>query len=382
MICPWERAAIAPTDNYKHQKNSSMKKFLLSVAVFVSMAFTAAADIVVDGEQSFEGMTKYPFYVMGYEPAITDGVLIAEYPGEWYQFFVADGIKVTPGTDYTVTTMIRGSKAGSFNVQMGTWGSIVDNTLTIGTEWAECSAVFSGIEVESSFVVFQPGTYDGKIEIKWVKVTHDGEPLPTTGNVLASFYSGNDKTLGGWGGSATFENVDYDGKPCLKFTNPEATDSWGVQMAIDYEFQYGTTYYLGFDIKGTPAKGIDVSFQGKENYEGKGSMTKFNITDEWQHVIVYGEPSTGTDADNPVSRLLFNLGAYAGTFHITDVKLYTKSEIPTAIDLITAPADNSRTVVYNLMGVKVLDTTDESDLRTLAPGIYVVNGKKTVISNR
>lgn len=360
-----------------------MKKFLLSIAMLLPMAFTSNAETVVDAEQSFEGMTSFPFYVMKYTPVMTDNMLVAEYPGEWYQFFVMDGLKFTPGTDYTVTAMMRGSKAGSLNAQLGNWGKLVENTLNFGTEWAECSAVFSGVDTETGFVVFQPGTYDGKLEIKWVKVSHDGEPLPTTGNVLASFYSGNDKTLGGWGGSAIFENVEYDGKPCMKFTNPKAADgNWEIQMAIDYDFKYDTTYYLGFDVKGNPAKGIEVSFQGKENYEGKGSMTKFNITDDWQHVIVYGEPTTGTDVANPVSRLLFNLGKYEGTCYITDVKLYTKSDVSTAIRTIAAPSDNGRIVVYNLMGVKVLDTDDESALRTLTPGLYIVNGKKTAVTGR
>ena len=53
------------------------------------------------------------------------------------------------------------------------------------------------------------------------------------------------------GAKSKFENVDEDGKPCLKFTNEEATEyDWNVQMAIDYDFEPGTTYYIGFDIKG------------------------------------------------------------------------------------------------------------------------------------
>lgn len=63
--------------------------------------------VVEDAVQKFEGLTKYPFYVMGYEPAIIDGILTAEYPGSWYQFFIMDGIQFEEGREYTVTAKIQ-----------------------------------------------------------------------------------------------------------------------------------------------------------------------------------------------------------------------------------------------------------------------------------
>ena len=38
--------------------------------------------------------------------------------------------------------------------------------------------------------------------------------------------------------------------------------------------------------------------------------------------------------------------------------------------------------VYNLQGVSVLKTKEKDDLKSLAPGIYIINGKKTIISSR
>ncbi len=63
------------------------------------------------------------------------------------------------------------------------------------------------------------------LTIAAVALQANAADLPTTGNVIAEYYTGNGQTFGGWGGSSKFENVDEDGKPCLKFTNEEATES-------------------------------------------------------------------------------------------------------------------------------------------------------------
>lgn len=44
------------------------------------------------------------------------------------------------------------------------------------TEWEEQSVTFNTLTTESSFVVFQPGTFDGEIQIKWVRVSHSEAP--------------------------------------------------------------------------------------------------------------------------------------------------------------------------------------------------------------
>jgi len=128
--------------------------------------------VVEDAVQKFEGLTKYPFYVMGYEPAIIDGILTAEYPGSWYQFFIMDGIQFEEGREYTVTAKIRGSKPGKLNVQLGDWGKLNEAGLEFTDEWSEASTKMAPSQVSKGFCVFQPGTYDGKLEVEWVKVTH------------------------------------------------------------------------------------------------------------------------------------------------------------------------------------------------------------------
>lgn len=133
--------------------------------------------LIEDAKKDFSNDAKFPFYVMGYEPQIVGGILtVPEYPGEWYQFFVMDQIPTVPGRSYTITAKIRGSKPGDLNVQFGNWGATMEKKMSFTDEWDECSVDIDGVTTESSFVVFQPGTYDGKLEIEWIKLSHSEAP--------------------------------------------------------------------------------------------------------------------------------------------------------------------------------------------------------------
>lgn len=121
--------------------------------------------------QSFEGLSKFPFYVMGYEPEIINGVLTSKCD-EWHQYFVVDGLSgLEEGRTYKVTAMIRATKEHTINVQFGNWGNLAEAKMKIGTEWKECSVEMQCPPVTSGFSVFQPGSFDGTIEIKWVRVS-------------------------------------------------------------------------------------------------------------------------------------------------------------------------------------------------------------------
>lgn len=367
-----------------------MKKKLLALAI-VSVALTAKAVDVLDYEHYFSDDPSFPFYPMGYTPEIINGILTAENPGGWYQFFIADGIPTTPGTDYKAVVKMKSSIAGSCALNMG-WGwgdgETVNSTINFTTEWSECTVNYAGINGTSCNLVLQPGVFAGKIEIEWVKVYHDGEGIPTEGDLIASWYTGNGQTLGGWG-ATNMDQGDEDNKPCLIVTNDEAKEGdWQTQISIPHDyFDYGTTYYLGFDVKGsagTTLRGINVNYQAESDYKSRGNLTKFNITPEWNHVIVYGEcveaPSGENDdpATNKANKILINLGKLAGTAYFTNVTLYTKSNLSDSVIANNAEIENHWTV-YTMTGAKVMDTSDKSNLNNLRPGLYIVNGKKIVI---
>lgn len=354
-----------------------MKKFLLSIATGL-LAVSANAEALVDYEIDFAEQAKFPFYVMGYEPQIVDGVLKAEYPGEWYQFFIGDQIQTVVGKDYTATVRIKASQAGALTLNMG-WGwgegEVINSSVNATEEWQDARTVFQGIGGTNCNLVLQPGNHEGVIEIAWVKVTHNEEgiaiPTPDEGDMLASYFDSNGETFGGWG--ASFENIEEEGKPCLKISNEEAKDEWAVQFAIDRAYEPGTTYYLNFDVKGTPFKGISTEFQCQDGYVGCGRMSKFDVTDEWTNVTIYGEALKSGDKEP--DRMVCSVGKYVGTMYITNVKLYTART--SGAEEVVAPREN-RVVVYNLQGIKVLESDDTSLLDTLPGGIYIVNGKKMV----
>ncbi len=140
-----------------------------------------------------------------------------------------------------------------------------------------------------------------------------------TAGVVGEWYTGNGNQFGGWGGSATFEQVEEDGKPCLKVSNPsEAENTWNVQVGIDVEFKNGETYYMSFDVKGTPASGITTGIQNSSDYSGKGNFTNFDVTADWKNVVIEATV-TGDDAN----RITINLGKYVGTMYMTNVVIST-----------------------------------------------------------
>ena len=67
--------------------------------------------------------------------------------------------------------MIRASKEHTINVQFGNWGQLAEAKMKVGTEWKECSVEFQCPPTATGFSVFQPGVFDGTIEIQWVKVS-------------------------------------------------------------------------------------------------------------------------------------------------------------------------------------------------------------------
>lgn len=134
--------------------------------------------LIEDAIQKYAGMTKFPFYVMGYEPEIIDGILtVPQYPDGWYQFFVMTGLSFVQGREYVVTAKIKGSKDGSLNVQLGDWGALQEKSLSFTDQWDEVSVTMPAQTVDGGFCVFQPGTYDGKLEIEWVKISHSEAPV-------------------------------------------------------------------------------------------------------------------------------------------------------------------------------------------------------------
>lgn len=189
-----------------------MKKLFTLVALLACF-LGAKAEWVEDYKIDYSQNTGFPFYVMGYVPEWFNGVMtdfgamykyvevkdgaeetsdvivttqagvqyykIALESAGWHQYFIADGIPTEIDGSYKVTAMVKASKDATINVNMG-WGwgdgQSMGASVKIGTEWAEVEWEYSGIGGTSCNLVAQPGAFDGTIEWKWLKVTHNAKP--------------------------------------------------------------------------------------------------------------------------------------------------------------------------------------------------------------
>ena len=61
----------------------------------------------------------------------------------------------------------------------------------------------------------------------------------------------------------------------------------------------------------------------------------------------------------------------------TTLKYIVKNDLTSVEEIITK--EENGCVVYNVAGIKVLDTTNANDLNTLRKGIYIINGQKRLI---
>lgn len=375
-----------------------MNKKLLALAALAAMAIPSisAAEVSLLDENSIRGnAVNVPF---GEVMTPVDGVYTEEItadPEQPYsnQLFIVANKKLAAGQKYSFKIQAKSTVARTVNFQaQGDPGAYLHWTIAggdweIGTDWTlreytgEVPAEANDMQTISINLSTGPEACTMSFkDIEWNLIEEGGDTpeqpeLPE--GVVAEWYTGNGQTFGGWGG-ATFENVEEDGKPCLKVTNAAAKENpWDIQAGLDVTLEFDKTYYISFDIKGTPAEGLGAGIQNSTDYSGKGNFTTFNITEAWNHAVIEATCTQAEGSESPANRITFNLGKYEGTFFMTNVVLSTTK--PAGLDAVeVAPVVNHWTV-YNLMGVKVLDTDNEAAVNELANGIYVINGKKVAI---
>ncbi len=357
-----------------------MKKFFLFAAAALVAVSASAAEVVL-AETDFATATAYNFWAQGTEPTIANGGLTItnEEAAENFwnvQYIVADNFTLVGGTEYTVDVKIKGF-SGTLHYNLGTWSSNVNGGAEVAESADWQNVVFKATAQEdtdgTAHLLLQSGDFVGSYTIASVKITYNKEdggetPVePGAEKVLAEMYPGS-ASLIGWGLESSREVVTEDGKECLKVTNPTAGDPWAAQIAYDYEFTAGTTYYITMDVKGD-AGTITSGFQQTEGYKGCGNFTNFAVTGEWNTVTISGVAGTSENGDP--NRWVANIGDYVGTFYISNLKLYVLES--TAVNAV-ATEKVAMNGVYNLNGVKVADSIDEVTVR----GLYIVNGKKVV----
>ena len=129
--------------------------------------------------------------------------------------------------------------------------------------------------------------------------------------------------LNGWGNNQqrTIVEGSHDGSRCLRVVNPSAVQAWESQVAADFspELTAGETYTLRFWAKASRATTLSAGLQypsSEAGYPSRGEFGSFSVTTEWQEYTLQATV-TGTQC----TRLLFNIGAFAGTLWLDDVTL-------------------------------------------------------------
>ncbi|OYP62069.1 endo-1,4-beta-xylanase [Prevotella sp. P2-180] len=296
-----------------------------------------AKNEVEDKKTNFADYASFPFYVMGYKPDIIDGVLTSNNPTEWHQYFVLDGCPTEQGKAYKVTAMIRGSKEGQLNVQFGDWGGMETGPLAFSTEWEEQTIQFNSALAGNSFVVFQPGSFDGTLEIKWVKVSHTEAPAIeifndqlTNGEMVAGKPMNNFVVREAGKGDVPGNPIagGPEGKNCIKITSiANPTNSWDTQFFIytpDKAWAGGEKYKISFWYKASEAAGSESQCHGEPGGYKHYQMLPTNpsFTTEWQY---YEATSSIPASGDGMKSIAFNLNVNKNQvdYYFADIHWYT-----------------------------------------------------------
>lgn len=296
-----------------------------------------AKNEVEDKKTNFADYASFPFFVMGYKPDIIDGVLTSNNPTEWHQYFVLDGCPTEQGKAYKVTAMIRGSKEGQLNVQFGDWGGMETGPLAFSTEWEEQTIQFNSALAGNSFVVFQPGSFDGTLEIKWVKVSHTEAPAIeifndqlTNGEMVAGKPMNNFVVREAGKGDVPGNPIagGPEGKNCIKITSiANPTNPWDTQFFIytpNKEWKGGDRYKISFWYKASEAAGSETQCHGEPGGYKHYQMLPTNpsFTTEWQY---YEATSSIPASGDGMKSIAFNLNVNKNKvdYYFADIHWYT-----------------------------------------------------------
>ncbi|MDE6381145.1 MAG: hypothetical protein K2L11_11800 [Muribaculaceae bacterium] len=156
-----------------------MKKFFLSMFALASIAGAASAQEVV-ATYDFTKMREYPWGIPdGVTLTMENQCLNAKGSG-WWQFQLAEA-QLEPESPYTITVAIKGSKKGATPFAVGNWSgddfqgladADQDNKIKYDDKWAASSCVLTTTTANNPLLfMFQPGGYDGELNIAWVVIS-------------------------------------------------------------------------------------------------------------------------------------------------------------------------------------------------------------------
>ena len=267
-----------------------------------------ATDVIVDAEFDYSTYSSW-YYWAGYPEGgqqtvgIVDGVFESNNPtptpagsGWQFQYHVADGIQWVAGRTYKITMMIRADQECKFTLAAGTWGGQAGGDVTVGTDWQEVT-VSRTVGVDGGgFVMFQSGEVPGKIQMQWLKVTHEEAKAiswwtdiisngDAEGDDLTNFVSTH---IGGTNGPVdVVDGAGVGGTRAFVVSSAGGgTQTWDTQFFVyaNRPLAEGDKIKLAFDYRADVANNAESQAHaapGGYIYWDGGAAISF--TTEWQH---------------------------------------------------------------------------------------------------
>lgn len=288
------------------------------------MAEQAASEDVVDYTFDWTEQTAYNMWYAT-ETMKKDDISVSKEDGlsvknetatdNWkIQYQLGNNVPLLKGTDYSIKIVMKGSTDGHATVGMGTWGcsqTRVDFTDQYATYTLPYTSVYEGTD---GFILMQSGDFVGTISVKSIQVVHSEKATTRYTLDLANVdYTAHNATpAGGWGNGFKSEIVDG---ACV--INHEVTpDPWNVQVNFGNVYPKGAIINLSMEVKGSEEGSISAGLQNSNGYKDCGNFPAINLTKDYKKVAV-STVCSGDGAD----RLLLNLGTYAGTVSIKNLKI-------------------------------------------------------------
>ena len=253
-----------------------------------------------------------------------DGAVVITNPepiDPWYslQYWLVKGISLEQGKDYKIVIECKAEGASDANIhfKLGDWGGGDEQQFTIPVGKGYQKVVLSvSPKMANNGIMFQHGDFAGKIYWKSITISHMETPVMEIPSTVAKLDFEGEESLGGWGMDHTPENVNG---VCQVGNDAAKSADWNAQVNFEpgFIFENGTTYHLKMKIKGTVAGTFSAAFQNPDGYKGRGNFQNISVTKDWKEVDV-----TAKCNGDGASRLLLNIGLYAGTLYIDDFEVY------------------------------------------------------------
>ena len=314
-----------------------MKKLSFMVAAILVFASAPkvlmAAPAVMAEQAASENVVDYTFdwtqqsdYKMWADPAAVkenislspeDGLTVKNETATDFwkiQYSLGNNVPLSKGTDYSIKITMKGSTAGQATVAMGNWDKFgtpvkVNFTNQYDTYILPYTSVYEG---KDGFILMQSGDFVGTISVKSIEVVHSEKATTRYTLDLANVDYSADAAAGGWGNGFKSEIVDG----ACEISHGETTNPWDAQVNFGNVYPKGAIINLSMEVKGSVDGSIAAGLQNSNGYKDCGDFPEINLTTDYKPV----EVSTVCSGDG-ADRLLLNLGKYAGTVSIKNLKI-------------------------------------------------------------